>query len=121
MDQTTVSETGEWARTIIEVYMIWFTFFLCSNMLAMAWVCGRKIEDGARQMLRPVCILFFVLNILGTISTAVVGRTVGPMVPEFSALIGWAAFANGLGLVGFGLVWLLCRRRLTVTLPVAEL
>ena len=76
MDQTTVSETGEWARTIIEVYMLWFTFFLCSNMLALAWVCGRKIEDRARQMLTPICILFFVLNILGTISTVVVGRTV---------------------------------------------
>jgi hypothetical protein len=111
MDQTTVSETGVWARTIIDVYMIWFTFFLCTNMLALAWVCGRKIEDGVRQVLGPVCVLFFVLNILGTISTAVVGRTVGPMVPEFSALIGWAAFANGLGLVGCAVVWLLCRRR----------
>jgi hypothetical protein len=109
----TTNEIGEWSRKIIEVYMTWYTFFASSNVLAMGWIFGTTVEDKVKPMLKAICFLFFVLNLLGAISTGVVGYTVGAHVPlDFQHLIWWAAIANGIALLGFASVWLYCRAKL---------
>ncbi|WP_263377233.1 hypothetical protein [Granulicella aggregans] len=118
---TSGNEVGEWARKIIEVYMTWYTFFASSNVLAMGWIFGSEIDQSVRPMLKPICILFAILNVLGAISTGVVGSSVGPQIPEFKKLIYWAAGANGFALLGFVVVWWVCYKRLSAPLPAAIL
>ena len=114
------TETGEWGRKVIEVYMTWYTFFASSNVLALGWIFGTEISPDVKPMLRPICFLFTGLNVLGAISTAMVGISVGQLVKAdgqaaiLHGLIIWAAIANGIALIGFAFVWEICRRKLRI-------
>jgi hypothetical protein len=103
-----VKEVGEWSRKIIEVYMTWYTFFASSNVLAMGWIFGSEVPPDMKPMLRPICVLFAILNLLGVVSTGMVASATGFRIPEFEGLIHWAGWANGLALGGFAIVWTIC-------------
>lgn len=101
-------EVGEWSRKIIEVYMGWYTFFGSSNVLALGWIFGTKIDNSVKPMLRPISFLFCTLNALGTMSTLFVGFAVSRNAGEYSSLIKFAALANSVALLGFAFVWVRC-------------
>jgi cytochrome c oxidase assembly factor CtaG len=106
-------EAGAWSRTVIDVYILWFTFLVASNTLAMAWVFGRRIEDGARPMAGPMCWVLVLVNLLtvgSTIEVASVVRTYAP--PGFDGLVLWAAIANSIVVVAFAAAWFLYWRML---------
>jgi hypothetical protein len=65
--------------------MTWYTFFASSNVLALGWIFGSEISEDVKPMLRPICLLFAVLNGLGAISTSMVGVTVSRVVQEDQA------------------------------------
>jgi hypothetical protein len=100
---TEVTEVGEWSRKIVEVYMQWYTFFVTANLLIMGWFYSKEIKTSTPIV--PIARLFQFLNILGAISTGVVGYFVSRQIAEFSTLIRWSAFSNGIGLLGIAYVW----------------
>jgi hypothetical protein len=98
-----VTEIGDWSRKIVEVYMQWYTFFVTANLLIMGWFYSKEIKVNAPIV--PLARLFQFLNVLGAISTGLVGYFVSGQVAEFSKLIKWSAFSNCVGLIGIAYVW----------------
>jgi hypothetical protein len=99
------TELGEWSRKIIEVYMQWFTFFVTANLLVMGWFRSGNKKTEASTGPVPVARLFQGLNVLGSITTGMVGYYVSRNIPEYSHLVVWAAIANVLTLLGIAYVW----------------
>jgi drug/metabolite transporter (DMT)-like permease len=100
------TEGGSWARTIIEVYMMWFTFFLSANIVAMAWIFRRRLDKVARSMVGPICWLLALANISTTASTFAVAAAVSPDAPgNYLPLIRMARTANSVVLIAFAVVW----------------
>jgi hypothetical protein len=97
-------EIGEWGRTITEVYMTWYTFFVTANLLVMGWFYSKDVSD--HKPLIPVSILFLCLDILGAFSTGLVGYYMAKEVPaDFRGLVAWAAGVTSVALLGVGFVW----------------
>jgi hypothetical protein len=97
-------EIGEWGRTITEVYMTWYTFFVTANLLVMGWFYSKDVGD--HKPLIPVSILFLCLDILGAFSTGLVGYYMAREVPsDFRGLVAWAAGVTAIALLGVGSVW----------------
>lgn len=102
----TPSDVAEWGRKIIEVYMAWYTFFMTSNVVLMGWFASRDSKDFDTKPLTAVSLLFIGLNLLGSVSTAMVARSVGKQAPcVFQPLIFWAGVANVGGLLGNVFIW----------------
>jgi hypothetical protein len=100
---------GAWARTIIDVYMLWFTFLVSSNILAASWWYARTPESVVRSiMMTPVCWAMIVADLSTAAMTFVVASTVKPWAPHgFDELINGAGIANALVAIVFSLVWYL--------------
>jgi len=100
---------GAWARTIADVYMLWFTFLVSSNILAVSWWFARAPESIVRSiMLAPVCWAMIVADLLTAGMTFVVAATVKPWTPaNFDALINGAGIANAIVVIVFAVVWFL--------------
>jgi hypothetical protein len=97
-------EIGEWGRTITEVYMTWYPFFVTANLLVMGWFYSKDVSD--HKPLIPVSILFLCLDILGAFSTGLVGYYMAKEVPaDFRGLVAWAAGVTSVALLGVGFVW----------------
>jgi len=101
----TPTEVGEWGRKITEVYMQWYTFFVTANLLIMGWFHSKEVKADGRSALVPVARLFQFCNVLGAISTGMVGWYVSLVADRFATLVRWAAISNGLALVGTAYVW----------------
>jgi hypothetical protein len=102
-------EAGVWARTIIEVYMLWFTFLMASNIVAACWWFARAPETVVRTiMMSPMCWAMIVTDMLTAAMTFVVASTVKPWAPPgFQSLINGAGIANAIVVIGFAVVWYL--------------
>jgi hypothetical protein len=98
-----VRELGEWSRKIVEVYMQWYTFFVTANLLIMGWFHSKEIKSNTPLV--PVARLFQFCNLLGAVSTGMVGYYVSNNIPAYARLIRWAAISNGLALLGTAFVW----------------
>ena len=100
---------GAWARTIVDVYMLWFTFLVASNVLASCWWFARTPETVVRTiMMSPVCWAMIVADLLTAGMTFVVAATVRPWAPaNFDVLIDGAGVANAIVIIVFALVWFL--------------
>ena len=73
---------GAWARTIADVYMLWFTFLVSSNIVAASWWFARAPETVVRTiMMSPVCWAMIVTDLLTAAMTFVVAATVKPWAP----------------------------------------
>jgi hypothetical protein len=97
-------EIGEWGRTITEVYMTWYTFFVTANLLVMGWFYSKDVSN--HKPLIPVSLLFLCLDILGAFSTGLVGYYMAKEVPaDFRGLVAWAAGVTAVALLGVGFVW----------------
>ena len=104
------TDVGAWARTIVDVYILWFTFLVSSNILAMAWTHARTIAEDVRPLPSPIsgpmCWLLVVINVLTVCSTILVATTVRPYAPPgHDTLITWAAIANSIVVLGCAFVW----------------
>ena len=89
-------EIGEWGRTITEVYMTWYTFFVTANLLVMGWFYSKDVSN--HKPLIPVSLLFLCLDILGAFSTGLVGYYMAKEVPaDFRGLVAWAAGVTAVG------------------------
>ena len=100
---------GAWARTIADVYMLWFTFLVSSNIVAASWWFARAPETVVRSiMLTPVSWAMIVTDLLTAAMTFVVAVTVKPWAPpNFEALINGAGIANAIVVIAFAVVWFL--------------
>ena len=100
---------GAWARTIIEVYMLWFTFLVVSNIVATCWWFARAPETVVRTiMMSPVCWAMIVTDLLTATMTFVVASTVKPWAPlGFEGLVDGAGIANAIVVIAFAVVWYL--------------
>ena len=100
---------GAWARTIADVYMLWFTFLVFSNIVAASWWFARAPETVVRSiMLTPVCWAMIVTDLLTAAMTFVVAATIKPWAPpNFEALINGAGIANAIVVIAFAVVWYL--------------
>jgi hypothetical protein len=100
-------EVAEWGQKIVEVYMVWYTFFMTANLAIMGWFCSKDSDQYNTKPLVAVSSLFIVLNLIGAISTWMVAHSVGNSgVPEiFRRLILWSGCANITGLLGNVLIW----------------
>ena len=105
----TTPDGGAWARTIIDVYMLWFTFLVVSNIMAACWWFARAPETVVRTiMMSPVCWAMIVTDLLTAAMTFVVAGTVRPWAPPgFQALINGAGIANAIVVIAFAVVWYL--------------
>jgi len=100
---------GAWARTIVDVYMLWFTFLVASNIVAASWWFARAPETVVRSiMLTPVCWAMVIADLLTATMTFVVAATVKPWAPPgFAPLINGAGIANAIVVIAFAVVWYL--------------
>jgi len=100
---------GAWARTIIDVYMLWFTFLVVSNIVAACWWFARAPETVVRTvMMMPVCWAMVITDLLTAAMTFVVAVTVKPWAPAgFAPLINGAGIANAIVVILFAVVWFL--------------
>lgn len=105
----TPPDGGAWARTVIEVYMLWFTFLVVSNIMAACWWFARAPETVVRTiMMSPVCWAMIVTDLLTAAMTFVVASTVKPWAPPgFEALVNGAGIANAIVVIAFAVVWYL--------------
>jgi hypothetical protein len=105
----TTPDGGAWARTIIEVYMLWFTFLVVSNIVAACWWFARAPETVVRTiMMSPVCWAMIVTDLLTATMTFVVASTVRPWAPPgFEGLVNGAGIANAIVVIAFAVVWYL--------------
>src|SRR5579884_1392510 len=94
---------GAWARTIVDVYMLWFTFLVASNILAASWWFARTPESVVRSiMMTPVSWAMILADLLTAAMTFVVASTVRPWTPaNFDKLINGAGIANALVVIAF--------------------
>ena len=100
---------GAWARTIVDVYMLWFTFLVCSNIVAASWWFARTPESVVRSiMMTPVSWAIIIADLLTAGMTFVVASTVKPWAPpNFGPLINGAGIANAVVVIAFAVVWFL--------------
>jgi len=100
---------GAWARTIVDVYMLWFTFLVASNIVAASWWFARAPETVVRSiMLTPVSWAMIIADLLTAAMTFVVASTVRPWTPaNFDSLINGAGIANAIVVIAFAVVWYL--------------
>lgn len=100
---------GAWARKIIDVYMLWFTFLVSSNILAASWWFARAPETVVRTiMMAPMSWAMIVADLLTAAMTFVVASTVKPWAPpNFAPLINGAGIANAIVVIVFAVVWFL--------------
>jgi len=100
---------GAWARTIVDVYMLWFTFLVASNIVAASWWFARAPETVVRSiMLTPMCWAMVIADLLTATMTFVVAATVKPWAPPgFAPLINGAGIANAIVVIAFAVVWYL--------------
>jgi hypothetical protein len=112
-------DLAEWGRKIIEVYMMWYTFFMTTNVLLLGWFAGRDSRHYDAKPMTAVSVLFVILNLLGSVSTGFVAYSVGGQAPDpYKLLIHWAGVANIGGLFGNVFLWIyLARVRRNVTAP----
>ena len=95
---------GAWARTIVDVYMLWFTFLIVSNIVAASWWFARAPETVVRTiMMMPVCWAIIIADLATAAMTFVVAATVKPCAPPgFEGLINGAGIANAIIAIAFG-------------------
>ena len=100
---------GAWARTIVDVYMLWFTFLVLSNIVGASWWFARAPESVVRSiMLAPVCWAMIIADLATAAMTFVVAVTVKPWAPpNFNNLINGAGVANSVVAILFAAVWFL--------------
>ena len=100
---------GAWARTIVDVYMLWFTFLIFSNVVAVSWWFARAPETVVRSiMLTPVSWAMVIADLATAAMTFVVAATVKPWAPpNFEGLINGAGIANAIVAIAFAVVWFL--------------
>src|SRR5579875_984295 len=100
---------GAWARTVLDVYMLWFTFLIVSNIIAARWWFARAPETVVRTiMLAPVCWAMIIADLATAAMTFVVAATVKPWAPpNFNDLINAAGVANAAVAILFAVVWFL--------------
>src|ERR1700753_1094210 len=98
---------GAWARTIADVYMLWFTFLVASNIIAVSWWFARAPETPVRSiMIAPVSWTMIVTDLLTAAMTFVVAATVKPWAPlSFETLINGAGIANAIVVIACAVVW----------------
>jgi hypothetical protein len=103
------ADGGAWARTIIDVYMVWFTFLVSSNILAASWWYARTPDGVVRSiMMTPFCWAMIVADLSTAAMTFVVASTIKPWAPRgFSELINGAGIANAIVVITFSVVWYL--------------
>jgi hypothetical protein len=100
---------GAWARTIVDVYILWFSFLIASNVVAASWWFARAPETVVRSiMLAPMCWAMVIADLATAAMTFVIAATVKPWAPpNFNDLINGAAVANAVIAILFGVVWFL--------------
>jgi hypothetical protein len=100
---------GAWARTIVEVYILWFSFLILSNVVAASWWFARAPETVVRSiMLAPMCWAMVIADLATAAMTFVIASTVKPWAPpNFDKLINGAAVANAIVVILFAVVWFL--------------
>ncbi|HZQ43126.1 MAG TPA: hypothetical protein VFA99_07730 [Acidobacteriaceae bacterium] len=98
-----------WARTIVDVYMLWFTFLVLSNIIGVSWWFARAPETVVRSiMLTPVSWTMVIADLATAAMTFVVAATVKPWAPpNFEGLINGAGIANAIIAIAFAVVWFL--------------
>jgi prolipoprotein diacylglyceryltransferase len=102
---TTVSgsENGEWARKIAELYMNWYTFFVTANILLLGWFYRKEAKDHKPP--KPVGYIFLMLNVIGAITSNLVGYFLSHEAGKFGVLMIWAGATNSVGLLGIAFLW----------------
>lgn len=102
-------DAAAWARTIVDVYMLWFTFLVLSNIIGVSWWFARAPETVVRSiMLTPVCWAMVIADLSTAAMTFVVAATVKPWAPpNFEGLINGAGIANAIIAIAFAVVWFL--------------
>ena len=102
-------DADAWARTIVDVYMLWFTFLITSNIIGASWWFARAPESVVRSiMLAPVAWAMIIADLVTAAMTFVVAATVKPWAPRnFYPLIDGAGFANAVVAILFAAVWFL--------------
>ncbi len=100
---------GAWARTIVDVYILWFSFLILSNVVAASWWFARAPETVVRSiMLAPMCWAMVIADLATAAMTFVIASTVKPWAPpNFDKLINGAAVANAVIVILFAVVWFL--------------
>lgn len=100
---------GAWARTIVDVYILWFSFLIASNVVAASWWFARAPETVVRSiMLAPMCWAMVIADLATAAMTFVIAATVKPWAPpNFNDLINGAAVANAVIAILFAVVWFL--------------
>src|ERR1700761_5088141 len=100
---------GAWARTIVDAYMLWFTFLISSNIVAASWWFARAPETVVRSiMMTPVSWAMIVADLLTAGMTFVVASTIKPWAPpNFDTLINGAGIANAIVGIAVAGVWVL--------------
>lgn len=104
-----VADGGAWARTIVDVYILWFSFLILSNVVAASWWFARAPETVVRSiMLAPMCWAMVIADLATAAMTFVVAATVKPWAPpNFHKLINGAGVANAVISILFAVVWFL--------------
>src|SRR5579875_3178301 len=103
---TVATDALMWALKIVEVYMLWFTFFLSTNGVVLGWLAGRRTEESAKPLLEPVCWFFIVLDLVTLASTVVVASTVkGDAPASYQSLIVLCGLANSVAAIVAAGVW----------------
>lgn len=100
---------GAWARTIVDVYMLWFTFLVLANVLGASWWYARTPDSVVRSlMIAPVSWAMIITDLLTAAMTFVMASTIKPWAPpNFRTLINGAGIANALVIIAFATVWFL--------------
>lgn len=100
---------GAWARTIVDVYMLWFTFLVSSNILGASWWFARAPDSVVRSlMIAPVSWAMIIADLATAAMTFIVATTIKPWAPpNFDRLINGAGVANAIVVIAFAVVWFL--------------
>jgi hypothetical protein len=77
-----------------------------ANLVALGWFYSKD----ARRPPQMVCLVFAMLNVLGTGTTLLVGYFIRGEAGKFSSLVVWSSIINALGLIGIAAIWLVTLR-----------
>jgi hypothetical protein len=97
------TETAEWAKKIVELYINWYTFFITANLIALGWFYAK---DSSRPP-SGMCFIFVIQNLLGIATSILIGYFIAPEAGKFFWLVVLCCLFNAIALTTIAAIWLI--------------